>query len=516
MTSEVSLDRILHLRHIDQASGIGIDVSGLGFARADFDALTPRCRIAFAEMSELEAGAIANPNENRRVGHYWLRTPELAPTQEQHLVTDMRTRVAELARRVLAAEVFPPRGGRYRHLLLIGIGGSVLGPQLLADALGDPDAGLTFDSFDNTDPDGMQRLLRQLDLAATLFVVVSKSGSTKETRNGMSEARAACTRAGIDFTRQAIAITGADSELDGLAKTENWIARLPMEDWVGGRTSVTSAVGLFPAALLGIDIDAFMAGARAMDESTRRDELWNNPAALLAAAWLLTGDGVGTRHMVVLPYRDRLQLFARYLQQLVMESLGKELDRQDNQVFQGLTVLGNKGSTDQHAYVQQLRDGRDDFFACFIRVLHDGDLTAVEVEPGVTSADYLQGFLIGTRRALSERKRPNMTITLPRIDAQVIGALIALFERAVGLYASLIDINAYHQPGVEAGKRAATKALELRARILDALASETTSVGDLAAKLEADAETCLLLLEHLAANTKRTGVVADGGGYRRK
>ena len=165
------------------------------------------------------------------------------------------------------------------------------------------------------------------------------------------------------------------------------------------------------------------------------------PAALLTLAWHHATGGKGQKDMVVLPYKDRLLLFSRYLQQLVMESLGKQLDLQGQRADQGLAVYGNKGSTDQHAYVQQLREGIANFFAVFIRVLEDGG-SAQEMEPGVTAGDYLHGFLLGTRTALYENDRESMTITVPRVEARIVGALIALFERAVGLYASLIGVNA--------------------------------------------------------------------------
>ncbi|MFN5656601.1 MAG: glucose-6-phosphate isomerase, partial [Verrucomicrobiota bacterium] len=229
-------------------------------------------------------------------------------------------------------------------------------------------------------------------------------------------------------------------------------------------------VGLLPAALQGLDIRGLLAGAREMDALTRVPDAARNPAAAMALAWHHLTEGRGSKAMVVLPYKDRLLLFSRYLQQLVMESLGKEHDLQGRQVFQGLTVYGNKGSTDQHAYVQQLRDGVNNFFAVFIEVLKDREGVSPEVEPGVTSGDYLQAFLLGTREALSGSGRANITITLQQVDARAIGMLIALFERAVGLYANLLGINAYHQPGVEAGKKAASETLKIRAAALAALA----------------------------------------------
>jgi glucose-6-phosphate isomerase len=171
-------------------------------------------------------------------------------------------------------------------------------------------------------------------------------------------------------------------------------ARLPMWDWVGGRTSVFSAVGLLPAALQGIDLQELLMGARLMDQHGREKEISRNPAAQLALNWWYAGSGRGEKAMVVLPYKDRLSLFSNYLQQLVMESLGKERDLEGRVVRQGLTVYGNKGSTDQHAYVQQLREGRNDFFAQFLEVLKDQEGPAVEVDSDITSGDYLVGFLV--------------------------------------------------------------------------------------------------------------------------
>jgi len=227
--------------------------------------------------------------------------------------------------------------------------------------------------------------------------------------------------------------------------------------------------------------------------------------------WHHATGGKGAKDLVVLPYKDRLLLLSRYLQQLVMESLGKRLDLQGKRVEQGLTVYGNKGSTDQHAYVQQLRDGVPNFFATFVRVLEAGG-EPVEVEPGITAGDYLHGFLLGTREALAGNGRESLTITIPRVDARTVGALIALFERAVGFYASLVGINAYHQPGVEAGKKAAAAVLALQAKVLAALGAEPQTAEQLAAKVGAagQVETVFLLLEHLAANGRARA--SSGGG----
>ena len=357
--------------------------------------------------------------------------------------------------------------------------------------------------MDNTDPDGFDRVFARLGdhLAHTLTVVISKSGGTKETRNGMLEAAAHYEKAGLNFGKHAVAVTGVGSELDKHAEKNGWLTRFPMHDWVGGRTSVMSAVGLVPAALEGFDIDQFLAGAAAMDAKTRVTETQQNAAMLLALMWHYAGDGRGKKDMVILPYKDRLMLFSKYLQQLVMESLGKEKDLDGNVVHQGIAVYGNKGSTDQHAYVQQLRDGVLNFFVTFVEVEKDRGSNRFEVEPGVTSGDYLQGFLRGTRAALYESGRESITITIPNVNAFYVGALIALYERAVGFYASLVNINAYHQPGVEAGKKAATRILELQGRVKNIAGYASKSPEEIAGEIGADPEDVFHILRHLRANS---------------
>lgn len=271
-----------------------------------------------------------------------------------------------------------------------------------------------------------------------------------------------------------------------------------------------SAVGLVPAALEGFDTERFLAGAAAMDARTRVDQAPGNAAMLLALMWFYVGNGRGEKDMVILPYKDRLMLFSKYLQQLVMESLGKEKDLEGNTVHQGIAVYGNKGSTDQHAYVQQLRDGVLNFFVTFIEVRKDAAERHVEVDKGITSGDYLHGFLRGTRSALYEKHRESITISIPEVNAFNVGALIALYERAVGFYASLVNINAYHQPGVEAGKKAATRILELQKQVKQSLADGSgKTVDEIAQSLGADPEDIFHILRHLIANNPT--ILASGG-----
>lgn len=487
------------LRYPDLA--FSLDTSRMDLPDSFTESMHPAVERAFADLQALEGGAIANPDEQRMVGHYWLRNPDLAPSEDlRAAITEPLAALRDFAAQVHSGEVAAANGRPFETLLVIGIGGSALGPQFVYDALR-PAARMRTCFFDNTDPDGMDRTLAQVgDLSTTLAVVISKSGGTPETRNGMLEAQAAYQAAGLSFGSHAVAITGEGSKLDHYATENGWLARFPMEDWVGGRTSIMSTVGLVPMALQGFDLDAFLAGAATMDAHTRSTDVSDNAAMRLALAWHHEGKGRGERDMVVLPYKDSLVLFSKYLQQLVMESLGKRHDLDGNEVLQGIAVYGNKGSTDQHAYVQQLRDGVHNFFVTFIEVREGRAGDSLEVEPGVTSADYLQGFLRGTRDALYESGRHSLTLSIERVTERSLGALIALFERTVTFYASLVHINAYHQPGVEAGKKAAGRFLDLLAGVRNALGEDPRTAGEIAAALEADPEPVYHCLVHLSAN----------------
>ncbi len=490
--------------------GLAIDLSRMNVSDEFFTSMEPRVQKAFADMDALERGAIANPDENRMVGHYWLRNPSLAPTKEiREEIEKTIENIKQFAAKVHSGEI-RGTGGNFKNYLLIGIGGSALGPQFVANALGDPRTDkLKPHFFDNTDPDGMDRVLATIgdELNRTLCIVISKSGGTKETRNGMLFAKAAYEKASLDFSKHTVAVTMEGSELAQYATQNNWQSQFPMWDWIGGRTSELSAVGLLPAALQGLDIDNMLAGAAMIDKQTRVPNITKNPAIQISLAWFVSGNGNGLKNMVVLPYKDRLELFSKYLQQLVMESLGKEMDLNRKIVNQGITVLGNKGSTDQHSYIQQLREGLNDFFVTFIEVLKDGHSASFMVEDKVTAGDYLHGFYLGTRQALAEKERESLTIIIKEVSAKTVGMLIALFERAVGFYASLINVNAYHQPGVEAGKKAAEKVIEIQRKVIDFIIKnkcQTIQVEDVAHKIEKveDREIIYKILAHLKANDR--------------
>lgn len=535
MTKEQLFKRFQTFYWRNDDIGMAMDISRMNFTDEFMMKNQRRAERAINAMLKLEKGAIANPSENRMVGHYWLRTPELAPEKEiTQSIKKTIEDVKKFATSVHSGEIKNQNGEKFCNLLVIGIGGSILGPQFVSRALGDVATDKMKPFFiDNTDPDGFDTIMKLLDNQwdKTLTIVISKSGTTAETRNAMAEIENAYSRKGLAFPRHAVAITKMDdsSKLFKKATAEGWLAIFPMWDWVGGRTSETSAVGLLPAALQGINVDELLYGASRCDEFTRVKEVRKNPAAMLALMWYYAGGGKGNKNMVILPYKDRLELFSRYLQQLVMESLGKETDLNGRIVNQGITVYGNKGSTDQHAYIQQLRDGRNDFFVTFIEVLRDRHGTPFYLRaddlvkdggemPEVTSGDYLIGFYLGTRKALYEKGRESITITLNEVSPRTVGALIALFERAVGLYASMININAYDQPGVEAGKKAAKEVLLLQDRILKFLRDRvenpyslieiaqgiiTEEEKNAGIKPEDMLEDIYLICDHLAANPER-------------
>jgi glucose-6-phosphate isomerase len=490
------------------STGMTLDISRMNFADDYLVRMEPDIQRAYAAMDALEAGAIANPDENRMVGHYWLRATGLAPSPEiRQGIEDTLKAIKDFTFMVHAGKILPRKRARFTHLLSIGIGGSALGPQFISDALGTEADIMKLHFLDNTDPDGISRVLAEIgnDLQDTLTVVISKSGGTVETRNGMLEVAEAYRKAKLSFERHAIAVTGVGSKLDETAKKDCWLARFPMWDWVGGRSSIMSVVGLLPASLQGIHIVELIKGAALCDELTRQKDTRSNPAALLALAWYHATGGRGQKDMVILPYKDRLMLFPKYLQQLIMESLGKEKDLNNKVVNQGITVYGNKGTTDQHAYVQQLRDGVNNFFATFIEVLHDLEGTSLEVEPGITSGDFLSAFLHGTRSALHGNNRESITISIDRLDARSIGALIALYERAVGFYATLVNINAYHQPGVEAGKKMAEAVITLQREVFSYLRKNpgaSFTADEIANALNADenAESVFKILQHASGN----------------
>ncbi|NOY74981.1 MAG: glucose-6-phosphate isomerase [Kiritimatiellaeota bacterium] len=464
-------------KYIDQASGFTLDVSGMNYERSDLDALSAKIAAARQGMIDIEAGKVKNPDENRKVTHFTDR--------EEYPSTELFNQVGEFVEEVRTGVIAGSTGRKFESVVINGIGGSALGPQLAQFAVNGPywneldpslrNGFLKIHFTDNTDSAGVADIIAVIDPETTLVVSISKSGGTQETKNNLTAFETIYSDGGVDFSKHACAITMQGSKLDAYANSAGWLQIFHMAESIGGRTSETSIVGHLPAALAGIDFGSFLDGALHMDELTRVPEVSDNPAYLLAAMWYLAGDGKGDKNMIIVPYSDRLVLLSRYLQQLVMESLGKELDLKGNTVNQGLSVFGNKGGTDAHAFIQQLNDGRNDFFVTFLEVL--GDDLDLPVGDGIHMGDYLHGFQAGLAAALTEKSRQVIQMRINTVDEYNLGMIIALYERAVAFYAELIGVNAFHQPGVEAYKKASGKIIAMLMEVKEKLPELSGSAG---------------------------------------
>ena len=449
----------------DAATGFEINFAGMNFTDADLEKMTSLFAKANIGIAAIENGEIKNPDENRKVTHFTDRI--------SYCSSALYNEVENFAAGVRTGKITGSTGRPFTAVAVNGIGGSALGPQLLQFAINGPywnelseekrQGGLKIYFLDNTDSAEFADLCQVMDPETTLHLIVSKSGGTQETKNNMIAMERFYEAKGLDFGRHAVAVTMPGSKLDKYAAEKKFLASFEMADSIGGRTSESAIVGHVPAALTGIDFKSFIAGFLRMDELTRDTNASKNPAMMLSAMWYIAGAGKGDRNMVIVPYSDRLVLLSRYLQQLVMESLGKELDLDGKVCHQGLNVFGNKGGTDAHAFIQQLNDGRDDFFATFIEILADAQ--KIDLGDGNVMGDYLHGFCAGLTEALRSKGRQTISIKLPKLTVFELGMIIALYERAVAVYAEYININAFHQPGVQAYKLAATGELELKAKL---------------------------------------------------
>jgi glucose-6-phosphate isomerase len=375
---------------------------------------------------------------------------------------DTSRRVAELA------ESF---GQWFEDVVVLGIGGSGLGAVALREALlgpswnerGDEDRGWfpRLHVLDNPDPVTVDALLGRLDLRKTLFVVISKSGSTAET---MAQYLVARERVGLvvdpdNLRGHFLFITDPEKGvLRAIAEAEG-IPTLPVPENVGGRFSVLSPVGLLPAAVCGIDIEALLDGAAEMEARCRGAELGSNPAGALAVVLHAADTELGRPIQVLMAYADRLRAFTLWFQQLWAESLGKL--REDGPV--GPTPLPAVGATDQHAQVQLFMEGPQDKIVVFLAVdAPDEDVTIPDLHPGEGALAYLAGHTLGelldaerraTTEALRRGGRPSVTLELGSADARAIGSLIMLFELATVYAGALYGVDPLDQPGVELGKQ---------------------------------------------------------------
>ena len=362
------------------------------------------------------------------------------------------------------------RKGRYTDVVVLGIGGSALGPVALRTALrpsgwnslgaeareGYP----ALHVLDNVDPVTIDALLARLDLRRTLFIVTSKSGGTAETMAQFLVVNERLAAAGLPLGDHVVFVTDpSKGALRPLVKPLG-VAALDIPANVGGRFSVLTPVGILPAALIGVDVRGLLAGAGAMAARCETEDFARNPAGVYALLQYLADSTAGKRLHVFMPYSDPLRDFAAWFVQLWAESLGKH--RPDGTSV-GPTPIAALGATDQHAQVQLFMEGPADKTVTFVSVKDRGvDVKIPALHADVPELAYLGGHSLGelidieqraTAGALARRGRPNMTLHLDRVDAAHVGELMMLLEIATAYAGALYGIDAFNQPGVELGKQ---------------------------------------------------------------
>ncbi len=362
--------------------------------------------------------------------------------------------------------------GRFDNVLVLGIGGSALGAKALSEALLKPYWNFLDKEqrenlpriffLDNIDPDEIDALLNILDLKKTLVNVITKSGSTAETMSQFMVLKDKMHELlGDDYRKNIVATTDKQSGILRQLANEEGYKTFVVPDDVGGRFSVFSAVGLVPLALVGIDIDEIIRGIKIMDLALKNTDIKKNIAAQNALIHYLMDIEKGKYLSVMMPYSSRMKYVADWYTQLWAESLGKEFDREGNKINNGPTPIKALGATDQHSQIQLYNEGKNDKVITFIR-LEEFDKT-VEI-PNIfeyTGVNYLGGKSINrlinaeadaTKVALCDFKRPNLTITLPKINEYYLAQLFYMFEMQTAIIGELYNIDAFNQPGVEQAK----------------------------------------------------------------
>jgi glucose-6-phosphate isomerase len=382
--------------------------------------------------------------------------------------------------------------GRFQTVVVLGIGGSALGNRAVHTALSSvyhdqspPPGRPRLVVLDNIDPDWIGEFLERFDPTSCLFNVISKSGSTAETMSQfLILRRALVDRLGAARAREHIVVTtDADKGVLRLIVREEGYASFVVPDGVGGRFSVLSPVGLLSSALVGVDITELLAGAAAMDARCRADDFDRNPAQVLAAIQWLLQSKKGKPIAVTFAYSHRLRDLADWYAQLLAESLGKRLSRDGRVVHAGPTPVRAVGVTDQHSQVQLYAEGPHDKWFTFLAVEHSArdvtipadysDRDALAYLGSRTLGELFRAEREGTIVALTEASRPNVTLSFPRIRAHTVGQYFQLMEVAVALMGEHYGVDAFDQPGVEAGKIAAYALMgregygEQRARIAE-------------------------------------------------
>jgi len=360
-------------------------------------------------------------------------------------------------------------------LIVLGIGGSALGNIALQNSLNPYTYNLMSDRtrpgpqvfvLDNVDPDLIKSVVDLIapKIRKTVINVVSKSGETAETASQFILFRDLLQqKLGKKYKENILATTDAKGgTLREICNAEGY-RTLEVPDGVGGRFSVMSAVGLFSAAMCGVDIDAVLEGAADMDKRLKDGDIYKNPAAIIGAVnYILNEKG---KHMsVMMPYSSSLYSLADWFRQLWAESLGKQNGLKRKNVYAGITPIKALGTTDQHSQVQLYREGPNDKLFTFLEVERFAQKLSIPSSmKDVETLAYLAGSnfqtlinseKVGTEYALLESQRPTMTVVFPNISPQAVGQFFYLFETAVSYLGALMEINTYDQPAVQLGKDA--------------------------------------------------------------
>lgn len=362
--------------------------------------------------------------------------------------------------------------GRFENILVLGIGGSALGGLAVTEALLKPYWNLLSEEqrngfpriffLDNIDPDSMSALFEMLDLKKTLVNVITKSGSTAETMSQFMIVKDLLQKElGDDYRKNIVATTDKKiGVLRQIAEQEGYKTFVVPDD-VGGRFSVFSAVGLLPFALVGLDIDEIMNGIKDMDLALKNTDIHQNIAAQNALIHYLMDTKKGKNLSVMMPYSSRLKYISDWYVQLWAESLGKNKDKNGNDVNVGPTPIKALGATDQHSQIQLYNEGPNDKLINFIRVEEFDKTLEIPAIFEYTGIGYLGGKTINqlinaeadsTRVALSDYNRPTITLTLDKVDGYNVAQLLYMLEVQTAIAGELYNIDTFNQPGVEQAK----------------------------------------------------------------
>lgn len=483
-------DRLSHLTLA--AAGLEIDLSKQPWSLRDVELMLDLAHASGIDTARagLFAGGIVNASEGRPALHMALRAADGADFRAagepvSHQIEATRNAMRAFAEAVRSGGRRGCTGKPFRAIVHIGIGGSDLGPRLVWEALRplDPQIELRFAA--NVDPAELAQALTGLDPAETMVVTVSKTFTTLETLTNAQTARAWLRASlGPESDSHLVAVSAAPDKAQSFGVPSDQV--FGFWDWVGGRYSIWSAVGLSCAVALGFDVfERMLAGARAMDAHFRSAPLALNAPVLLALAHVFNRNGLSRPMRAVVPYAQRLRLFAAFLQQLEMESNGKRVtaDGRPAPHATAASVFGDAGTNGQHAFFQLLHQGTDvipvDIVA--VRQGSEGDPAAqtkllanavAQAEAlmvGRAAADVRAELTAAGRTAdeidaLAPQRtfpgdRPSSFILLERLDPERLGALVALYEHKTFVEGVLWGINSFDQWGVELGKTLATRVL---------------------------------------------------------